>query len=179
MTITKKLGLGLAGAALVLTGGLGAAAVANADTTTPAQSQVQARDGSGYGAQNGARQNGAQYQYGVQNQKGTQNRAQDGTECGVQNRAQDGTGNGAQNGSGYGAQALADDLAEKLGVSADAVRQALVDHHAANPGDRGRDLSDAEQAARHAEHAAALAEALGVDAADVQAALDGYQAERR
>ena len=45
--------------------------------------------------------------------------------------------------------------------------------------ERGRDLSDADLAARHAAEAAYLADALDVDVAKVTAALDSYQTDRQ
>lgn len=165
MNITRKLALGLAGGALIVTGGLGAAAIANADTPSPApaaQAQNQGQQGPrGFGGGMGAK-------------AGNPNGPQDGTRAGVR----------AMNGSGYGAQDLAEYLAEKLGVPAADVTKALTAYHAdaQPPAERGRDLSDADQAARHEALAASLAESLGKDAATVQAALDGYsdyrQAER-
>ena len=83
----------------------------------------------------------------------------------------DGTGVGAGGGmrgwsadgtaGRFGASALAEYLADKLSVPADDVSAALVAYHADNPvTERGRDLSDADLAARHAAEAAYLADAL-------------------
>ncbi len=80
----------------------------------------------------------------------------------------------------FGANALADYLADKLGVSADDVSAALVAYHAENPvTERGRDLSDADLAARRAAEAAYLADALDVDVAKVTAALESYATDRQ
>jgi hypothetical protein len=80
----------------------------------------------------------------------------------------------------FGASALADYLAEKLGVSADDVSAALVAYHAGNPvTERGRDLSDTDLAARHTAEAAYLAKALDVDVAKVTAALESYDTDRQ
>lgn len=91
-----------------------------------------------------------------------------------------GGGAGMRNGAGYGATALADYLAEKLGVDAAKVTEALTGYHATNlPTTRGFDMSDEQQAAQHKELAAYLAPKLGVDAAKIEAALNGMQADRQ
>ncbi|MCV2395669.1 hypothetical protein OEB99_15245 [Actinotalea sp. M2MS4P-6] len=80
----------------------------------------------------------------------------------------------------YGASAVADYLAEKLGVAADDVTAALVAFHAENPVTvRGRDLTDDALAERQAAEAASLADALGVDEADVLAALQSFDDDRQ
>lgn len=80
----------------------------------------------------------------------------------------------------FGVSAVADYLADKLGVSADDVSAALVAYHAENPvTERGRDLSDADLAARRAAEAAYLADALHVDVAKVTAALESYETDRQ
>lgn len=56
----------------------------------------------------------------------------------------------------------------------------MADCHADGAaGEPGRDLDEAAQEARHATLAAALAEALDVDATTVQEALDGFQEYRQ
>lgn len=80
----------------------------------------------------------------------------------------------------FGVSAVADYLADKLGVSADDVSAALAAFHAENPvTERGRDLSDADLAARRAAEAAYLADALDVDVAKVTAALESYETDRQ
>lgn len=101
----------------------------------------------------------------------------------------DGTGAGAgmrgwasgEEGPGrFGASAVADYLAEKLGVPAEDVTAALQAYHADNPvTERGRDLSDTALAERRAAEAAYLADALGVKAADVTAALESFATDRQ
>ena len=87
---------------------------------------------------------------------------------------------GAMNGAGYGATAVADYLAEKLGVSSDAVAAALQQYHVDNPVTApGGALSDADLAARQKAEAGYLATALKVDAANVQAALESFQTDRQ
>lgn len=89
-------------------------------------------------------------------------------------------GGGMMNGAGYGATGMATYLADKLGVSVDAVTSALATYHIANPVTApGRDLSDADVATRHQAEADALAKALNVDAAKVKAALDSYDTSRQ
>lgn len=91
-----------------------------------------------------------------------------------------GGGGGMMNLRGYGATAVADHLAEELGVSADAVTAALQQYHADNPMTvPGRDLSEDDLAARQQAEAAYLASALKVDAAKVQAALESFQDDRQ
>lgn len=102
----------------------------------------------------------------------------------------DGTGVGAGGGmrgwsadgtaGRFGVSAVADYLAEKLGVPADDVSAALVAYHTENPvTERGRDLSDADLAARRAAEATYLADALKVDVAKVTAALESYETDRQ
>ncbi len=80
----------------------------------------------------------------------------------------------------FGAGALTDYLAEKLGVSAEKVSAALAAYHAESPvTERGRDLSDADLTARHAAEAAALAKALDVPVADVTAALESFDTDQQ
>lgn len=90
---------------------------------------------------------------------------------------------GLRNGSGYGAVANTEYLAGKLGVSQDAVTAAMQKYHGTNPTlPRGRDLTDAQQADRHASLAAFLAKELNVNEATVLDALnsqaDVRQADR-
>lgn len=64
---------------------------------------------------------------------------------------------GLRNGTGFGAVANTEYLAGKLGVSQDAVTAATQKYHATNPTlPRGRDLTDTQQAAQHANLAASL-----------------------
>ncbi len=87
---------------------------------------------------------------------------------------------GATGCAGYGASAVADYLAEELGVSSDAVATALRQYHLDNPmTEPGRTLTDAEMDARHEAEAAYLATALKVDAAKVEAALESFQSDRQ
>jgi len=87
---------------------------------------------------------------------------------------------GMMNGAGYGVSAVADYLAEKLGVSADDVAAALQAYHVANPMTApGRGLSDADLAARQKAEADYLASGLKVDAAKVQAALESFEEDRQ
>jgi hypothetical protein len=80
----------------------------------------------------------------------------------------------------FGASAVADYLADKLGVPVEDVTAALQAFHADNPvTERGRDLSDADLADRRAAEAAYLADALDVKAADVTAALESFAADRQ
>lgn len=77
---------------------------------------------------------------------------------------------------GYGAARHADDLAGKLGVSADAVSAALEKYHLTDDGApmRGRDATDEQRAARKASMAAFLAKELNLTEAKVLDALDGW-----
>jgi hypothetical protein len=87
---------------------------------------------------------------------------------------------GGMNGAGYGATAVADYLAEQLGVPADGVAAALQQYHVDNPVTApGRALSDTDLAARQKAEADYLATALKVDAAKVQAALESFQTDRQ
>ncbi len=86
----------------------------------------------------------------------------------------------AMNGTGYGATAMADYLAGKLGVPADAVTTALQQYHVDNPTTGpGRDLSAADLSTRQKAVADYLASALKVDAAQVRAALESFQSDRQ
>ncbi len=87
---------------------------------------------------------------------------------------------GLRNGTGYGAVENTEYLASKLGVSQDAVTAAMQKYHTTNPTqDRGRDLTDAQQATQHAELAAFLAKELNVSEATVLAVLNGQQDVRQ
>ncbi len=149
MRVRTKIGAGLAGGAIVIAGVLGTAGAASAATD---DDTTTAWCGAGVGTGVGA-----------------------GVGAGMRGwAATDGTA------GRFGASALTDYLAEKLGVSADDVSAALVAYHAAHPvTDIGRDLSDADLAARHAAEGAYLADALNVDVATVTAALDSYDTDRQ
>ena len=87
---------------------------------------------------------------------------------------------GLRNGAGYGAVENAEYLAGKLGVSQDAVSTAMQKYRTTNPIQaRGRDVTDEQQATRHAELAAFLAKELNVSEATVLAALNGQQEARQ
>lgn len=149
MNITRKIALGLGGAAIVVTTGLGAGfafAETPDPTPTPTPGQAWGRGpGGGYGRSAQANPNA-----------------------------------GLRNGSGYGAIANVDYLAEKLGVSKDAVTAALAKYHATNPPTtRGRDLTADQQAAEHAKLAAFLAGELKVDQATVLDALNAKDEVRQ
>ncbi len=155
MFLTKKVALGIAGGLIVLGSGFTAASIASAESPAPTPTPTPGQSwqrGGGYGRMGG----GA---------TATNPNA------------------GLRNGSGYGAVANAEYLAGKLGVSQDAVTAALLKYHATNPMQtRGRDLTDAQQAAQHASLAAALAKELNVPEATVLEALnsqsDARQADR-
>lgn len=151
MNTTKKVALGVAGGLLAIAGPLGVVAAANAATTpTPAPSTSAPWPG-GHGM--GGWAGGGMGRW---------------------------AGGGMMNGAGYGASAVADYLAEKLGVSADTVVAALQAYHVANPMTApGGSLSDADLQARQKAEAAYLATALKVDAAKVQAALESFQDDRQ
>lgn len=86
----------------------------------------------------------------------------------------------AMDGSGYGVQALADYLAKGLGVTPEAVSDALTSYHATNqPGRPGRDVSVADREAQHDALAAYLATALGKDASAIETLLANYQDYRQ
>lgn len=147
---TKKISLGIAGGALVLGSGFTAATLASADPTpSPNPTPSQSwQRGGGYGRMGG-------------------------------NAPATNPGTGLRNGTGYGAVANAEYLAGKLGVSQEAVTAALQKYRAANPMQtRGRDLTETQQATRHAALAAALAKELNVPEATVLDALNS-QAEAR
>ncbi len=149
MNITKKIALGLGGGAIVLGSTFGMASLASAETPDPTPAQTQT-------------------------QAGNQNRF--GNADGV--RQQTNENAGLRNGAGYGAQAGIAQLAQDLGVSQDALRDALVAFRADNPAVRGADLSADERATHHAELAAFLADELDLDKDKVLAALDA-RAENR
>lgn len=157
MNITRKIALGLSGTALVLGSALGVAGLAHAETPDPRPVRTQAQDCDASGDCD-------------QNRYGNQNRAGDGTRQAANPDA------GLRNGGGYGAQAGVARLAEELGVSQDALRAALAEFHADNPGDRGADLSASERADRHAKLAAFLADELKLEEAKVREALDARAA---
>lgn len=103
-----------------------------------------------------------------------------GQPCGMGHRGGAMNGAGLRNGSGYGATENVDRLAEKLGKTAEEVRAALQEYHAANtPQTRGRDLTVEQRTAQHEELATFLAEKLGVDKAAVLDALNSQQDDRR
>jgi len=143
MILNKKIALAIAGSAIVLGSGFTAATIASADSPTPSPMPSQSwQRGGGYGRMGG-------------NATATNPNA------------------GLRNGGGYGAVANTEYLAGKLGVSQDAVTAAMLKYHAANPTQpRGRDLTDAQQAAQHAGLAAFLAKELNVPEAAVLDALD-------
>jgi len=142
MILNKKLGLAIAGGAIVLGTGFIAATIASADSPTPSPTPGQSwqRVG-GYGRMAG----------------GTTTNPNA----------------GLRNGGGYGAVANTEYLASKLGVSQDAVTAALQKYHTtASTPPRGRDLTDAQQAAQHADLAAFLAKELNVPEATILDALN-------
>jgi len=153
MFLNKKITLAIAGGALVLGSGFTAATIASADTPTPIPTPSQSwQRGGGYGRMGGA-------------------------------AATTNPNAGLRNGTGYGAVANAEYLAGKLGVSQDGVTAAMQKYHTSNPTQsRGRDLTDAQQAAQHADLAAFLAKELNVPEATVLDALntqvDVRQADR-
>lgn len=82
---------------------------------------------------------------------------------------------GMMNGAGYGADMMADYLADELGVSADDVATAMRQYHVDNPNaPMGRPDSQDDAEARQGAMAAYLAKALGVSADDVEEALDAH-----
>ncbi len=83
---------------------------------------------------------------------------------------------GLRNGMGYGAVALQSELADQLGVSQDAVAAAMQAYHADNASEtRGRDLTDEQRDAEHADLAKFLASELKVDEAKVLEILDSHE----
>ncbi|MGB4916618.1 MAG: hypothetical protein WBO89_02805 [Propionicimonas sp.] len=145
MFTTKKIALGVGGTLIVLASSLGVATLASADTTVPSPDPTP----------------GQTWQRGA----------------GYGRMAANGTANpnaGLRNGAGYGATQNASYLADKLGVSQEAVTAALQKYHATNAVQtRGRDLSDDQQAAQHAKLAAFLATELKVDETTVLTAMTG------
>lgn len=143
MILNKKIALAIAGSAIVLGSGFTAATIASADSPTPSPTPSQSwQRGGGYGRMGG-------------------------------NATTTNPNAGLRNGGGYGAVANTGYLAGKLGVSQDAVTAAMLKYHATNPTQaRGRDLTDAQQAAQHASLAAFLAKELNVPEAAVLDALD-------
>ena len=82
--------------------------------------------------------------------------------------------------AGYGTSALAEYLADELGVATEDVTAALAEVRPTDPDAvRGRDLSDAARTDRHDTLTAELADALGVPAEDVTAALDAFRADHQ
>ena len=82
---------------------------------------------------------------------------------------------GMMNGAGYGADMMADYLADELGVSADDVATAMRQYHVDNPNaPMGRPDSQDDAEARQGAMATYLAKALGVSADDVEQALDAH-----
>lgn len=88
---------------------------------------------------------------------------------------------GMRNGGGYGAQERVEYLADALGVSEDALTAAMAKYHdTVDPATmRGRDMTDAQQAAQHEEVATFLATELKVSKAVVLEALDSQDEARR
>lgn len=152
MFTRKSVGIAIASLSLAAVAATGFAVTANADTTSPSPTASAT-------AQRGP------------------NTAAPGT--GVC----DGTGmryGGMGNGAGYGATWMVDYLAEKLGVSADKVSEALQAYRTANPTTtRGVDLTEAQQDARHDSLATFLADKLGVSKDKVLSALDSMQTDRQ
>lgn len=99
---------------------------------------------------------------------------------GPQAPAQRQWGNGPRDGSGFGAKAHNADLAKALGVSEQAVTDAMAKYRAANgvPAQRGRDLTAEQRTERHAALAKFLAAELKLDEAKVTAALAELQQNR-
>ena len=153
MFLTKKIALGIAGGAIVLGSGFTFATIASADAPTPSPTPSQSwQRGGGYGRMGGSA-------------TATNPNA------------------GLRNGTGYGAVANTEYLAGKLGVSQDAVTAAMQKYHSTNPTQaRGRDLTDAQQDAQHADLAVFLAKELNVPEAAILDALntqtDARQADR-
>lgn len=150
MFLNKKIALAIAGGAIVLGSGVTAATIASADTPTPSPTPSQSwQRGGGYGRMGGSA-----------------------------TAANPNTG--LRNGGGYGAVANTEYLAGKLGVSQEAVTAALQKYHATNSTQpRGRDLTDAQQAAQHASLAAFLATELKVPEATVLDALNSQSDVRQ
>ncbi len=152
MNTTKKIALGVVGGAIAVAGPLGVVVAAQAATTpSPVASSTAPAwpGGPGMGMGMGGRSG--------------------------RGSMANGTGY-----AGYGVSEMAEHLAEKLGVSSDAVATALRQYQVETPmTERGRDLTDAEMDARHGDMAAYLATALKVDAAEVEAALESFQADRQ
>jgi hypothetical protein len=150
MFLNQKIALAIAGSAIVLGSGFTAATIASADPPTPSPTPGQSWQRAGGYGRMGA---GA---------------------------ATTNPNAGLRNGSGYGAVANSEYLAGKLGVSQDAVTAAMLKYHAANPTQaRGRDLTDAQQTAQHADLAAFLAKELGVPEAKVLDALNSQSDVRQ
>ena len=153
MFLTKKIALGIAGGAIVLGSGFTVATIASADAPTPSPTPSQSwQRGGGYGRMGGS---------------GTATNPNA----------------GLMNGTGYGAVANTEYLAGKLGVSQDAVTAAMAKYHSTNPTQtRGRDLTAAQQDARHANLAGFLATELNLPQATILDALntqtDARQADR-
>lgn len=150
MFLNKKIALAIAGGAIVLGSGVTAATIASADTPTPSPTPSQSwQRGGGYGRMGG------------------------GATAANPNA-------GLRNGGGYGAVANTEYLAGKLGVSQEAVTAAMQKYRATNPTQpRGRDLTDAQQATRHASLAAFLATELKVPEATVLDALNSQSDVRQ
>ena len=134
---TRKIALGIGGTLIVLAGGFGIATQASAEpAATPTPTPAMWQRGGGNGMQDG-----------------------------TGNRMQDGTGSRMQDGTGIGATRHAAYLADQLGVSAEAVTDALEKLHAtADAGAvRGRDATAEQRAAQHEAMAKFLATELKID----------------
>lgn len=157
----KKMTIGLGAGALMLGSAFGLGSIASADETQPASATSSATGGQGNGS--GSQGNGS----------GETNRMQG------QGRSADQRGPRA--GGGYGSQQHLAELAKALGVSEDALKtaQEKVRTDLGAPTERGRDRSQADIDARHAQEAKILAAELNLDEAKVLETLKTVAANRQ
>ncbi len=161
MFIRKSVGIAIASVSIAAAALTGFAVSAQADTTTPSPTPSA----------------------GVQMQRGPNTNAPGTGVCdgsGYAARTADGARGGYGYGHSYGFTWMANYLAEKLGVDATKVSEALQAYHADNPTTEPvRNLTEAQIQTRHQEMAKYLAGKLGVDETKVLNALNAMQDTRQ
>lgn len=146
----KKMTIGLGAGALMLGSAFGLSSMASADETQPPAASSSATPG-----------------------QGNQNR--------IQGLGRNGDHRGLQAGDGYGAEQHIAELAKALGVTEEQLTtaQQKVRTELGAPQERGRDRSQADIDARHAQEAKILAAELNLDEAKVLEALKTVSANRQ
>lgn len=154
----KKMTIGLGAGALMLGSAFGLSSMASADETQPPAASSSATPG-----------------------QGNQNRMQGLGRNGDQPGRQADNGHGLQAGDGYGAEQHIAELAKALGVTEEQLTtaQQKVRTELDAPQERGRDRSQADIDARHAQEAKILAAELNLDEAKVLEALKTVSANRQ